>query len=569
MDIVKFDPKLPVLLLRGHQRREDDLRFNPNHAPAGSPTGGQFTSGDGGGDSEIFVSPNESEGGKVGDALGALNSKAQAEQHAAALDMIQTVDHGGTVTDAVGAWQGTTENSLVVTMHTNNMDQAKYVSALLGDRAKQLGVLAFIPGEGKDSIYNFHVTASVEDVHNSLDKQGFRDHTLHTEGEGTRVYLYSQDSSLNGKMEEIGAQHDAEIHSIVGTGAFIGADSREAAHEVYGQIIRDYESKHVPYSGRYRSLQRAVSDYNGSEARKDLTRLIKSDLAAQKGFVDYRFNPNHDEKGKFSSGGDGSVAKDVPLGKTLKEVWTNPETGKYYSERLKFHQAISDEGMVGKVAAIGRAPIAYIKGGGTSSGKSSVSSKIPADINAGAVQINGDDVIAKFPESAQLKAQEALNPSEDNSTSAASRSYLEAKDVVKLQLADAQARGLDIVYDTTASNKDFPDLVASLHDQGYEVHLRFVDIPADMAIERARIRSEDVNSKDFGRKVPKDALRNAHTGAARNFELMRDSPYVKSAQLYDNRTKSLSLVYDRQAGQEGKINDHAFWTYYQQKGQGS
>jgi len=228
----------------------------------------------------VFVSPNETERVlSFEQAKENLNSEQQKQQRLAAMDVVMKVDHGGNARDAVGDWKDGSENSLVVTAHTSDPEQVRYMAALLGNHANQKAVIPFVPGKGRDSVWTFQSKKDMSEVRNDLQKAGIEFRTLQpSKGGGTRVWVFDVSSSLKNKMEEIGKSYNTDVFQIRGRGEFLEGQTRDEAHKVYGEVIANYERYHEPYSGHYRSIPGEVNDLHWRGQAEEKVRSIMAEI---------------------------------------------------------------------------------------------------------------------------------------------------------------------------------------------------------------------------------------------------------------------------------------------------
>lgn len=263
---------------------------------------------------------------------------------------------------------------------------------------------------------------------------------------------------------------------------------------------------------------------------------------------------------------------DIPLGKTTEDVWKDSKTGEWSKDRERWHQAMAVKAIAGKTAPIGRKPIAIIMGGGTASGKSTLSNKLIGE-QPNYVRIDADVLKPTIPEFDQLRAQEGNQESETRSRNpnlATTRVHEESSYLAKLILAKAAARGLDVIYDATSSGKGMPLMINKLKSEGYAVHMLFADVPEAIAAERAKQRAADPSDPaGYGRHIPLDALHNTHVMSAANFMMMKDSNLLSSSKLYDTTGDSPKLVYSGGKGEKGKVHDAKVWEYYTKKAAGN
>lgn len=164
--------------------------------------------------------------------------------------------------------------------------------------------------------------------------------------------------------------------------------------------------------------------------------------------------------------------------------------------------------------------VAYLLGGGAVSGKSTLAAAIKRDNYPNIVYVmpeNMDDTIPNF-------VLERDHEKSAHLTRNVLASVIRGKQNLLLDYAMAGSKDKDFIY--------------LLINNGYIVHLLFVDVPIDKAIERAVYR---------GRGVPENVIRDFHFRSAANFTEFRFIQGIDSIRLYDN-TKELKLVYLKEHG---------------------
>jgi len=158
-------------------------------------------------------------------------------------------------------------------------------------------------------------------------------------------------------------------------------------------------------------------------------------------------------------------------GKSIK-LEDGSEIFEYTSERLKLHQEIM--------------------GGSAGSGKSTFLNKNAPYMQSDKIwKIDADEVRAKLPEYKGWNAP---------------ATHEETQDIVKELLDEFdQPCKHDLLYDGTMSNaKKYNPIIKRLKQLGYKVFLVFMDIPKEIAIERAlgRFRDNNGHEAEYGRFVP-------------------------------------------------------------------
>src|SRR6266705_980692 len=258
-------------------------------------------------------------------------------------------------------------------------------------------------------------------------------------------------------------------------------------------------------------------------------------------------------------GGDRRLTR-IREGQSTEDKFFNKRTKKWTKARADLHEAVTEHMVAGKLAPTGRKPIAYIIGGGTATGKTTTSTAVIGE-NPNALRIDPDELKLAVPEFEHLKQTDPNN--------AARLVHEESSQMTKLALAKAINRKLDFTYDSTTSGNGSPEFIKTLYDNGYDVRGIFVDIPIATAISRAAWRERNSpNPINRGRRVPVDIIRQSGIGAAKNFFELKDDPHLTSIRFFDNSGKTHRLIYERVAGGQERIHDHARFKQYARKAKG-
>jgi hypothetical protein len=142
------------------------------------------------------------------------------------------------VTDAVGEWQGSAENSLFVTIH-EPVEPATVAcaAAWFGLAARQKAVLAFRVGSGEHVVAVIDLPGkSLADARELLDRHGFAERTLIARGDGWRAVVLAESRQRRALERVPGARVRA------GRGVTIGAPTADGARERYREVIRAYHA---------------------------------------------------------------------------------------------------------------------------------------------------------------------------------------------------------------------------------------------------------------------------------------------------------------------------------------
>ncbi len=249
------------------------------------------------------------------------------------------------------------------------------------------------------------------------------------------------------------------------------------------------------------------------------------------------------------------------LGESTEDRYRDKQTKLWNSARSDLHSRIIERMIGGKIPPEDRPPIAHILGGGTASGKTTMSRAILGN-DPNTLRVDPDELKTKIPEYEQLK--------EDDPDHAALRVHEESSYLTKSLMAEAIGRGLDLTYDATTSGtpQRTMGMVRTLMDHGYNVHVMFADVPFDVAKQRADLRAkESTDPMNRGRFVPDSVIADSHQKAAKNFFMLKDTPGISSVRLYDNSGKpnEPKLVFSKQGDGEGTVHDQKQFDRYHKK----
>jgi len=255
-------------------------KFNPNHDQLG-----RFSSGPGAG--EAFVSPHTGENLSFAAARDGLNSPRQQQLQKASSEINNALGLHALDTPVIGAWSDGAENSLLTTMPGATLDEIRAATAMKGYLANQKAVLAFQPdANGESFMATFPASGDLDAIHSKLLQDGLAFHTLEPRTGGALVHVFGQDEDTFNAAEK---SSGSKAHFVRGNGEFIGttiegsdAAQRADARQVYDRVIRGTRL-----------------------AGRDVAQTW-DDVRARWGPI-LKFNPNHDEHGRFATSPGGSV----------------------------------------------------------------------------------------------------------------------------------------------------------------------------------------------------------------------------------------------------------------------
>lgn len=257
---------------------------------------------------------------------------------------------------------------------------------------------------------------------------------------------------------------------------------------------------------------------------------------------------------------------------TTKDKHTGAD-GRYTRERMEVHDAILMSLFEGKTPQ--DRPKAIFKAGGPGSGKTSADAAIPAEMRAdivAAVQVDPDDIKARLDEYRRmLKVGDPY---------AAAAVHAESSDIAARAIAIAQEHGYSFVADGTgnAAPGKFEARLEAAAERGYEVSVIMVDIPTEVAVDRAITRAfgdtdtpgpttKEVGS---GRMVPPPLIRDKHASAVANVAQWAKNPAVDRYLIYSNDVPKGSppLLIAEGSGDAGiDVWQPELWDYLARKGQ--
>lgn len=170
----------------------------------------------------------------------------------------------------------------------------------------------------------------------------------------------------------------------------------------------------------------------------------------------------------------------------------------------------------------GKKPIALLLGGGTASGKTTISKKMmEKELISNATLIDIDEIKEYIPEYTVYKK---TKPSQ-----AASLVHKESLDIGAWLLNKLIKNRKNLIYEgTMAKTRKYKSLIKKLKKHDYEIHAYIVDVPLSVAKKRAEKRA-----RITGRKVPYYIIENTHELVPRTFMAIKD--VIDRYWVYDNQ----------------------------------
>lgn len=271
----------------------------------------------------------------------------------------------------------------------------------------------------------------------------------------------------------------------------------------------------------------------------DLEKYYKMVDEMYDNLIEKRFNPNHDARGRFTTGSGGGSGRKYGTTNTadaIAQIKNGTDNslkdhmdgnGLLSPEREKLHRDIIDDELKGKVPVDGQATLIML-GGGPASGKSSILSTKPEDIDEHTVVINPDEVKERLPNYAELSAKD------EN----ASTYFHEESSALAKRLSEvAYSENLDVIYDGTGdgSVNSVMKKINQARDAGYAVQGKYVTVDVENALERNEDRYLKKLAKgEPARKVPEDVVRTTHRDVTDILGVTAPN-FDAGSELWDNR----------------------------------
>jgi predicted ABC-type ATPase len=173
------------------------------------------------------------------------------------------------------------------------------------------------------------------------------------------------------------------------------------------------------------------------------------------------------------------------------------DDGSWTDERAALHREISRDMLKGKTPV--DAPVAYMMGGGTASGKSSLIGSGILGIPDNSVMVDSDAIKGHLPEYQRMKAAGDYN--------AAAFAHEESSYLAKKVAHTASVGGFNVVFDGTGDSSygSVERKVTMLRAGGQRVVANYASVPVETAIARNLARAEKT-----GRYVPESFIRQAY-----------------------------------------------------------
>lgn len=246
-----------------------------------------------------FMSPNVRTDLGLDEAIAALNTNAhkQLRQTVDQFDNSFTLKPSKTY-DAIGAWKDGAENAFYQEFdNIANFDDLKYSLATKGRMLNQKGVIPFMKQvDGGDMVHVFNLdSGDVRTIADDLTRVGVEFKTIAKTPQGSKVIVFNpgSDNGIISSLNKFSAKYGKTPETIRGVGEFIGADTREAAAQVYDDIINAYTPRSTPITsgvddlttqaGRLRNIPVKQPQGKVAQVARDLRKYAMRQATGMKG----------------------------------------------------------------------------------------------------------------------------------------------------------------------------------------------------------------------------------------------------------------------------------------------
>lgn len=225
--------------------------------------------------------------------------------------------------------------------------------------------------------------------------------------------------------------------------------------------------------------------------------------------------------------------------------------GSYTPERQKLHQEIVGEHLAGKLPV--DKPVAYVMGGGTASGKSSILGSGGVEIPKNTVVIDPDHIKGKIPEYQKMQKNKDVR--------AAAFVHEESSDVSKDVMKTAAKGGFNINLDGTGDSgyDALKRKVDMMRSGGHKIVAHYVTVDTHTAIERSDKRGEKT-----GRFVPHEVIKQVHASVSKVVPQALANGLFDEFSLWDTNGPASKKIVSAQ-GKNVTVHDQKAWDRFIEK----
>jgi len=240
-----------------------------------------------------------------------------------------------------------------------------------------------------------------------------------------------------------------------------------------------------------------------------------------------------------------------PAGKDTLSMFTK-EDGSLTAQRQVLHDMIVKQVLKGTLKQ--EKQVFTFLGGGSASGKGSLTKLKLIKLRKGFAHIDADEIKAMLPEY-QMMVKEG-------DFAAASYAHSESSILSDRIAREAVAKSADALLDGTGDNsiEKLKSRIAVARSGGHKVVGQYVTVDTEEAIRRSTLRAAET-----GREVPIPAIKKIHQSVTDIFIKAADENLFDELTLWDNNGKGPVKIFTMKNGKK-QILDKQLWNNFLQKG---
>lgn len=233
---------------------------------------------------------------------------------------------------------------------------------------------------------------------------------------------------------------------------------------------------------------------------------------------------------------------------STKEVYF--QNGQYSEYRQMLHQNIIND-LIGNIQPPADQPLVIFLGGGSASGKTSISKLLLqtfADDNEHVIHIDSDAIKSVLPERDSFLQQDP--------NTAASRLHEESSDIAEALFVKSLEKNINILLDGTMKSAERAErLIGLARSHDYKVSVVVADVSLDEALSRAEKRFIIEQ-----RRVPESVIRESHQMVPMTIKKIENQ--VDSLYLYDTTERHPNQFYVKDQGEVLRIDEDRLTAFY-------
>src|SRR5215212_9714680 len=193
-----------------------------------------------------FVSPNTRTDLKLEEAIKGMNSSAEVQLRAKAINLSCVVRSRIRAFKALGSWSDGAEHSVLLRVKSDEAT-LRYVLSRMGRDSQQKYVIYFHPTPvGQTDLYVLRPRTGARNLvtlSNRLERAGIPFRTLVPSRGTTAIYIIDLERDLRAKILAAARSLRARVNKESGNAQLFGDDERQQAKTKFEQEIQTYETK--------------------------------------------------------------------------------------------------------------------------------------------------------------------------------------------------------------------------------------------------------------------------------------------------------------------------------------